>query len=134
MVRVALAFSIAATSACAISQPQSRIFSVEELAERSGELNGQFVKVRGWIEIEPETFRLWETAEAMDRGQNDKQCVGITVPKGLDIKKFDRSQVIVRGEYISDVSGRFVVLGGCRARQFILLTNVESVASERVGK
>jgi len=128
MFRGASLLMIAASGACASSHHSGpMILDVGELAERSGELDGQVVTVRGWIEIDPETFRLWETASAMERGKDEEQCVGISVPKGIDRKTFDRTQVIVHGQYVSDVSGRFVVLGGCRSGRFLILSSVESV-------
>lgn len=99
--------------------------SVKELILSRDSLNGHFVRVHGWIEIDPETFRLWGSQESMKNGIENGDCTGVVVPDGLIRKKYDGKHVIVYGEFISDIVGKYVVLGGCRRRSFIFVEKIE---------
>lgn len=124
--RLYLCFLLLLCASCVNARsPGPSGISVGDLVSSTSELDGKQVVVQGWIEIEPETFRLWGTDEAMGKGLDDSQCVGITLPKGLDRKKLDRSRVVVSGRYVADISGRFIVLGGCRSRRFIFIERID---------
>lgn len=109
----------------AVESNENVDLSVKELILLRDNLNGHFVRVHGWIEIDPETFRLWGSQESMKNGTENGDCTGVVVPDGLIRTKYDGKHVIVYGEFISDIVGKYVVLGGCRRRSFIFVERIE---------
>lgn len=109
------------------SPDQAKIASIEELG--SGE-DGSRVQVQGWIEINPETFRLW-SSESKREALEDEHCIGVVMPRGVDRELMDRSDVIVIGHFIADVTGEYVVLGGCRNRRFIFADEIRLLPNDR---
>ena len=113
-------------SGCINSQrPKETVTGVSALIYRSSDLDAQLVSVRGWIEIEPETYRFWDSRAAMDNGHDQTQCVGVVLPQGINRAGLDRSEVVVQGTFVSDVSGKYLVLGGCQVRRFILVERIQ---------
>ena len=129
-----LSFSVFAVScvlgACAsadLSREQFMSSSIEALD--AGE-NGRRVQVQGWIEIDPETFRLW-SSEGNREALEDAHCIGVVIPPGADRELLDRQTVIVTGHFIADVTGEYVVLGGCRNRRFIFADEIRLVVQSQ---
>lgn len=108
------------------SPEQGKVASILELG---ADEDGSRVQVQGWIEIDPETFRLW-SSESKRESLEDEHCVGIVVPRGMDRGFVDRSGVIVIGHFIADVAGEYVVLGGCRNRRFIFAEEIRLLSND----
>ncbi len=124
-----LAFScvLGACASAGLAREQVRNSNIETLD--AGD-NGSRVQVRGWIEIDPETFRLWSSEDKRETLE-DAHCIGVVIPKGTDRELLDRKDVIVTGQFIVDVTGEYVVLGGCRNRRFIFADEIRLLAKEQ---
>jgi hypothetical protein len=128
-----LAF-ICVLAACAGNGPstgpapeQAKIASIEQLGSDE---DGSRVQIQGWIEINPETFRLW-SSEKKRESLEDAHCIGVVIPRGADRELLDRSDVIVIGHFIEDVTGDYVVLGGCRNRRFVFADEIRLLAKDQ---
>lgn len=122
---ILIIFLAALSPLCTAASDEAIDKSIKELISEGDKLDGQKVRVRGWIEIESETFRFWESEVAMKDGGPRDECVGVVLPEGLDRKMFDEKHVVVTGTYISDISGKYVVLGGCKDRRFIFIDKID---------
>lgn len=99
--------------------------SVSELIRSRDVFDGRPVVVHGWIEIDPETYRLWDDQGSMISGSESANCVGVVVPSDIRRARYDGKHVVVYGEFISSIIGKHIVLGGCKDRGFIFINRIE---------
>lgn len=118
-------FGLALIACSSLGRSVSASLSVDELVSQNDALDNDNIKVHGWIEIDPETFRLWGSKQSMNMPLGKLDCVGIVLPDNVPRAKYERKKVIVSGKFVYDITGKYIVLGGCRERSFIFVNKIE---------